>query len=135
MRVLAVVAVLTVALPTPAEAHHKRGPCSIHWRLAYSEGHKAPVRDLIRCAARRWNVDVDTALRVAACESGQRPDADGGAYGGLYQHVRSAWPSRARRWIWRTWEVGHGIYNARAQAIVTMRMVDRFGWDAWGCSG
>lgn len=137
MRAIGLATILTIGLMPAAQAHHKTGPCSIHWHHAYyEEGRKAPIRDLIRCAARRWPVEggPSKALQVAACESGQRPDALTPTYIGLYQHIRTSWAARAHRWLWPTWDVGHGGFNARAQAIVSMRMASRFGWSAWGCA-
>jgi hypothetical protein len=127
----------TTLLSPPANAHHKSGPCAIHWQRPYYEHHDIrPVKRLIRCAVRHWPVigGVRKALDVARCESGYRPDADGGSSEGVYQHVNTYWPGRAERFLRDRWHIGHSIWNARAQVIVTVRMVRSGGWSPWSCA-
>ena len=49
---------------------------------------------------------------------------------GIYQHLRHYWPGRARVYGFRGWSA----FNARANIIVTMRMVHRGGWGSAGAS-
>jgi len=127
-----------------ARAHHRSGPCAVHWRRAWvEEGDVRPIRRLIRCAARRWPVPggPEAALEVARCESGFRPDAyadgDAGAYAGVYQHRLAYWPARARSLLRPAWFGGRAVpsaYNARANVVVAVRMAHASGWGAWACA-
>jgi soluble lytic murein transglycosylase-like protein len=101
------------------------GVCPIDWRQ--STWH---VKQLIRCAASYHGVGERKALYIAWRESRFRPSAYN-AYGnaaGIYQHLLKYWPNRAE-------DFGFGDsspFNARANIFVTMRMVNRYGWDPWG---
>jgi hypothetical protein len=102
--------------------------CPIDWR----EG-TWHVKRLIRCAAHHWSVPggAPKALSIANRESHFRPRAYNSYSGaaGIYQHLRRYWPGRARTYGFRDWSV----FNARANIIVTMRMVHRLGsWSPWG---
>lgn len=137
MRILLVCAVL-VALITcrAAEAHHRPGPCSIHWKTRDRDEARDSARRLIRCAVRRWPVpgDYTVARDVARCESGLRWWADGGINDGLYQHDIRYWPARADHYLRDRWDISHSIWNARAQVFVTMRMVHSMrSWSHWSC--
>ena len=104
--------------------------CDLHWR----EG-TWHVKQLIRCAARRWNSPGTPmqAIRVARCESNLNPHAyDSGGYAGLFQQASQYWPGRADRWG----QEGRSVFNARANVIVSIRMAHAFGsWGAWsGCA-
>lgn len=129
---------LILLTPAVAGAHHKRGPCQVHWQKPWVQHHDTrPVADLIRCAARRWSVPggVSKALSVAACESGRRPDATNTPYLGVYQHASYYWPARASKFLRPRWGIRHGIFNARAQAIVSIRMAHSMGsWWPWSCA-
>jgi len=99
--------------------------CPIDWRQ--STWH---VKQLIRCAAAHHDVNVDKALYIAWRESRYRPsayNAEGGA-AGIYQHLLKYWPDRAATYGFKDWSV----FNARANIMVTMRMVKRYGWAPWG---
>jgi soluble lytic murein transglycosylase-like protein len=99
--------------------------CRIDWR----EG-RPYVKHLIRCAATHLGVNVDRALSIADRESRFDP----GAYNswscakGIYQHLCAYWPDRATKYGFDDWSA----YNARANIIVTMRMVKHIGWQPWG---
>jgi soluble lytic murein transglycosylase-like protein len=99
--------------------------CPIEWRRGERQ-----VRRLIRCAARHWEVSVRTALAVARRESNFRHRAYNRSTcaSGVYQHLCHYWPGRARVYGFRD----RSAFNARANIIVTMRMVRRGGWDPWG---
>ena len=146
MRYVVLIA-LMLAIATPVHAA-ERGPCDDErfLRITPEEVRDNPnlVPGLIRCAAERWGVDVSTALRVAECESGMWPWAHGNANYGLFQHRGIYWPERVRLlkpdWFneaqWqRLPDVPRGPYVARANVLVTMRMVARSGgWSAWSCA-
>jgi soluble lytic murein transglycosylase-like protein len=99
--------------------------CRIDWR----EG-RPYVKHLIRCAAKHYGVSVDHALAIARRESRFRPKAynSWSCAKGIYQHLCRYWPKRAREYGFNDWSA----YNARANIIVTMRMVRRYGWQPWG---
>jgi hypothetical protein len=70
------------------------------------------------------------ALFIAWRESHYRPSAynPSGAEG-IYQHMRQYWPTRAATYGFPHWSA----FNARANVIVTMRMVRAMGnWSPWG---
>jgi Transglycosylase SLT domain len=123
--------------PAPAAAaeavvtHHPKANkpkvCPIHWRRG-----PAYVEKLIRCAAIHWHVPggPQEALFIAWRESHYQPWAynPSGAEG-IYQHMRQYWPSRAASYGFADWSA----FNARANVIVTMRMVHALGnWAPWG---
>lgn len=104
--------------------------CDLDWR----EG-TWHVKQLIRCAARRWNSPGTPrqAIRVARCESNLNPHAySSGGYAGLFQQPSQYWPGRAGRWG----QEGRSVFNARANVIVSIRMAHAYGsWGAWsGCA-
>jgi len=130
---LLVVALAAAALAVPASAHHLPGPCAID-RTEEQTVH-AWVKDLIRCAARRWEVPggAAKAICIARAESGLNPRSasDDGAYLGLYQHSADAWPDRYDAWTAKSWELDPRARNGRTNTIVTMRMVNGNGWGDW----
>jgi hypothetical protein len=99
--------------------------CPVEWR-------KGPffVKKLIRCAAHHYGVSADMALYVAHRESRFRPTAFNGysCAKGIYQHLCRYWPTRASTYGFNDWSA----FNARANIMVTMRMVRRGGWGPWG---
>ena len=99
--------------------------CRIDWRDGRPE-----VKHLIRCAARRYGVSVDRAISIARRESRFHPRAynSGSCAKGIYQHLCRYWPKRASTYGFDDWSA----FNARANIIVTMRMVRRYGWAPWG---
>jgi soluble lytic murein transglycosylase-like protein len=99
--------------------------CSIDWRAGRRE-----VKHLIRCAANHWGVNPDKALTIAHRESLFEPDAynSWSCAKGIYQHLCRYWPERAYDYGFK----GKSAYNARANIIVTMKMVRRLGWSPWG---
>jgi hypothetical protein len=110
------------------EAGVARYVCRIDWRKG--DWH---VRQLIRCAAGRWAVPggAATALYIADRESGYEPGAYNGYSGasGIFQHLSRYWPGRADAFGFGGWSA----FNARANIMVTMRMVHRMGsWSHWG---
>ena len=99
--------------------------CRIDWREGRPE-----VKHLIRCAARHYGVSVDRAIYYARRESRFHPRAynNWSCAKGIYQHLCRYWPNRARTYGFNDWSA----FNARANIIVTMRMVRRAGWGPWG---
>jgi len=141
VRAVVVVGVVAALLaPVEAGAHHRRGPCALHWQRAWREdGDLRPVRRLIRCATRIWPVPggARRALGIARCESGFRPDAYGWGNAGVFQHRVVYWPERALRWLRPAWFGGVRVpspYNARANVIVAVRMAHSGGWGPWACA-
>jgi hypothetical protein len=99
--------------------------CNIDWRKGTWH-----VKQLIRCAATHWHVPggADTALEIADRESQFRPRAyNSSGCAGIYQHMLRYWPGRASDFGFPGWSA----FNARANIIVTIRMVKRFGWGPW----
>ena len=98
--------------------------CPIDWRQ--SPRH---VKKLIRCAAQHHGVSEETALYIAWRESRYRPSAynAAGEAAGIYQHLLKYWPGRAADFGFRDWSA----FNARANIMVTMRMVKDYGWAPW----
>ena len=99
--------------------------CPVDWRKGTYY-----VKKLIRCAAHHYGVNVDKALYIAARESRFRPKAynDWSCAKGIYQHLCTYWPVRAKDYGFRDWSA----FNARANIMVTIRMVKRHGWGPWG---
>jgi hypothetical protein len=92
------------------------------------------VKQLIKCAARRWDSPgtPERAIAVARCESNLRPEAyNAGGYAGLFQQATRYWPGRADRWG----QPDRSVFNGRANIIVSVRMAAATGsWSAWaGC--
>jgi hypothetical protein len=99
--------------------------CNIDWHKGTWQ-----VKQLIRCAATYWHVPggVETALAIADRESQFRPNAyNPSGCAGIYQHMLRYWPGRASNYGFAGWSA----YNARANIIVTMRMVKQAGWGPW----
>lgn len=99
--------------------------CPIDWRRG-----RWFVKQLIRCASAHFDVGVRRSLRVANRESDFRPSAFNASScaKGIYQHLCRYWPARAYDYGFKGWSA----YNARANIIVTMKMVRRAGWSPWG---
>lgn len=99
--------------------------CDIDWRDGVLH-----VKRLIRCAANHWGVDVSKALYIADRESNFRPEAynSWSCAKGIYQHICTYWPDRAFKFGFK----GRSAFNARANIIVSMKMVSRVGWGPWG---
>jgi hypothetical protein len=125
--------IMSFPTPTASEAMVERDVihapasriCPIDWRQ--SAWH---VKQLIRCAATHFGVGRNKALYIAWRESRFRPSAynAAGNAAGIYQHLLKYWPHRAEDYGFRDWSA----FNARANIIVTMRMVRHYGWDPWG---
>ena len=104
--------------------------CDFDWREGTWQ-----VKQLIRCAARRWNSPGTPrqAIEVARCESNLNPRAySSGGYAGLFQQATRYWPGRADRWG----QDDRSVFNGRANVIVSIRMARAYGsWGGWsGCA-
>jgi hypothetical protein len=102
--------------------------CDYDWKRSTYQ-----LKRLIRCAARRWEVNggPDKAVSVARCESRFDPDAyNPGGYAGVYQQATRYWPSRATTYGFRD----YSVYNGRANVMVSVRMAHRGGWGPWSCA-
>jgi hypothetical protein len=101
--------------------------CAIDWRKGTWH-----VKKLIRCAAFRYQVPggAAKALAIADRESSFYPRAYNSYSGasGVFQHLKRYWPGRAHAFGFKGWSA----FNARANIIVSMRMVKRHGWAPWG---
>lgn len=75
--------------------------------------------------------DVETAVRVARCESNFDPTAVNvsGLHGGLFQQAFSAWDSRAEKAGW----AGASIFDPEANTAVSAWLVEVGGWGHWTC--
>jgi len=131
--VLAITTIAPLGVASGTEGEERPGPCPI----ARAEGQRVQdwVRDLIRCAERRWEVPggAERAICIAEAESGLDPKtvSGHGAYVGLYQHSAAAWPERYREWTRPVWQLDERPLNARTNVIVTIRMVNAEGWGPW----
>lgn len=87
---------------------------------------ESQMRDL---AARFFPADeVEKAVLVAKCESGWNPAAynPSGPYGGLFQHLESAWPSRATA----AGFPGASIFDAEANTAAAAWLLSRASWSS-----
>ena len=119
------------ATPGAGYSEVPRKICPIDWR----EG-TWHVKKLIRCAAARWTVPGGASKALAIAEPRVQLPAprlqqlQRGQPASI-QHLRRYWPGRAGAYGFRGWSA----FNARANIMVTMRMVHRMGgWGPWGAS-
>jgi hypothetical protein len=89
-----------------------------------------PVAGMIRGLARRYGLDISTAVNVARCESGLNPRAYAPPYAGVYQQHTGHWGSRARNYG----HAGASPFDAYANVDVSLRMARAQGWRHWGCA-
>jgi hypothetical protein len=130
---LAIGAIAPLGVARADEGDERPGPCPIV--RAEDQGVQDWVRDLIRCAERRWEVPggAEKAICIAQAESGLDPKAvsEDGTYVGLFQHSAAAWPDRYEEWTRRAWALDERPLNGRTNVIVTIRMVNAGGWGPW----
>lgn len=125
-------------LPGSAAVADHGGPCALH--REEGELTRRFVKRLIRCATGRWEVPGGAvkAICIARRESGLDPTAVSepeGLYVGLYQHSREMWPDRYGDWTRPAWELRPRALNGRTSTIVTIRMVNAYGWGPWRGDG
>ena len=125
--ILTTLIIASPVAPMTGEAYSytPRKICAIDWRAGPTE-----VKHLIRCAAHHWGVNAEKALSIAHRESLFHPDAynSWSCAKGIYQHLCRYWAERALDYGFK----GRSAFNARANIIVTMKMVRRHGWGPWG---
>ncbi len=122
-----------------------RGPCdsprfvNIKPSLGTDVIHRR-VKGLIRCAANRWNLDAAETLKIAECESSLWPWSSNGIDRGLFQQDYRYWSTRAKTYLRASWFPqhwssvrDHGWYKARANTLLSARMMHRNGLGAWSC--
>ena len=147
---VSLVAGLVLLMATSSTANEREAPCKDYLiRPALGQQEVARrVTSLIGCAAARFDPpDSDEfAVCVARGESSLWPWAGThGNYVGLFQHVRSAWESRARRWLKPEWawqlrdhdpDTFPGPFDAWANTIVSVRMARSIGawYPTWGAA-
>jgi len=140
---------LTVGLlssPATAKTWHPgngQGPCSgwfSYVRPSMGVEEVARRTELtIRCAARTWPINVDTALYIGRRESGLWPwAANPSGCRGVFQHQIAYWSGRVHDYIhrdwyskWR-WEQGISVFDMRANVLVSIQMMHAGGWSNWG---
>jgi hypothetical protein len=127
------------ALPSQAEG---TGPCSGWFSNIRPVMGQVKVEDhvkhLLICAEHKWPVEggIDKVFAIVDRESSFWPWAQNPGSllcSGLFQDVLSLWPGRVATywnhdWFWRT----PSVFNARANAIVNIRMIHNGGWGPWG---
>lgn len=96
------------------------------------------VQHLLVCVERKWPVPggIDKVFAIVDRESSFYPWAQNPSSlcSGLFQDVLSLWPGRVAAywnsdWLWRA----PSVFNARANAIVNIRMIHSSGsWGPWG---
>jgi hypothetical protein len=89
-----------------------------------------PVAGMIRGLARRYGLDMNTAVNVARCESGLNPRAYNPPYAGVYQQDQGLWGRRAASYGHR----GASPFEAYANVDVSLKMARAQGWRHWGCA-
>ncbi|MGZ5307138.1 MAG: transglycosylase SLT domain-containing protein [Actinomycetota bacterium] len=129
---LSIAAILTVIPATVSHAGIPQGRHEAPAKICNYDWHKGTwqIKQLIRCAADHWNVPggESTALAIADRESQFHPNAyNSSGCAGIDQHMLRYWPGRATAYGFSGWSA----FNARANIIVTMRMVEQDGWGPW----
>lgn len=152
--ITAIAGALVATTINPAQATG-RGPCSedryeVTATMSITTRNER-MKDLIRCAFTHVGIpaQIPTAQDVAWRESRYTPSAKNPAtwsacrpwssnpYGscGLFQHLARYWPGRVRTFGKAWWFPQHWpqvpVLQARANALVTARMVKRGGWGPW----
>ena len=129
---LFIAVILTVGSASISQAVPE-GRRQVSARICNFDWHKGTwqVKQLISCAARYWKVPggAHTALAIADRESHFHPNAyNPSGCAGIFQQMLRYWPGRASAYGFAGWSA----FNARANIIVSMRMVARGGWGPWG---
>lgn len=107
-----------------------RRVCNQDWRAG-----RWQLRQLIKCAARRWDAPGTPrkAVAVARCESHLRPRAyNPNGYAGVFQQATRYWARRADVFG----QPDRSVFNGRANILVSVRMASAANsWSAWaGCA-
>jgi hypothetical protein len=130
-------AILLAALLGPGSSGPAHAATSVSGKVCDFDWTKGTwhIRQLIKCAAERWDSPgtPKQAVAVAMCESELDPEAyNPNGYGGLFQQAMRHWPDRAERWG----QPDRSVFNGRANIIVSVRMAASLrSWSAWGGCG
>lgn len=142
MRALIVAALLLGALNVQPAHAQPSGPCSgaaSYIRPAMgSVIVTRRVHQLLRCAGHTYGVSVPRLVCTADRESSFWPWADSGSSKGVMQQNAVYWPGRVRAFWERRWAPNSyppSYFSARANIIVSARMIRAGGWSSWsgGC--
>lgn len=141
MKILPILLVMTlfvgfvVSADASAHTHNPQRYCRT------SNGNGWSVRDvkqLIRCAARKWRVSggIRKALSVARCESGFDEHNYYAGHYGVYQFLRSTFDSAISHMkkLIRRFNLHRNIWNARMNVIAAIKLVHGGGWGPWSCA-
>ena len=138
---IAIVAILSSGTANAA-TRQPSGPCDGHASIVKpSMGYDAVAKDvqqLIRCASARFNISAPRMLCTADRESSFWPWADSGSSKGVMQQQATYWPGRVLAYWPRAWAPNSyppSYFSARANIIVSARMIRAGGWSPWsgGC--
>jgi len=141
-KALVVTAVVAASVLAGSESLATTPRACTGWQ--YRVDHRTPltarerrIKRLIHCVFDEVGIGSqgDYATVIADRESGLAPWAYNTSSGasGLFQHLRSYWPGRARalpkrefpRWPYSS------VFNPRANAFAAAKMVKMSGWGAW----
>lgn len=109
--------------------------CWSPWLVPYMKGNTQPIKKMLACAVKLWPVrgGLDKALEVVDCESSFNPYTEHKGHLGLFQHAEKYWLER-----WWRWGLDMGVprnpMNAWSNIIVSVRIINRYGWSAWSCA-
>lgn len=136
MRKAVIIGVAALALISGGDSANAAGdmsnPCHRHtWvprSMRYTAEARSRVLRLASCASFHfWPHHADLLVAIASRESGLDPFAANptSSARGLYQHILSYWAGRAAAYLRRSWFKVWPVpwWNARAQTIVTVRMM------------
>lgn len=131
--------IAALATHDPVERGQAFGACYEPWLSSYMEGNIRPIVRMMRCATQRWPVPggLDKTMAVVGCESSFNPlnINTSGTHFGLFQHDGRYWRDRWREWgTGIDFQVPNNPLDAWASIMVSVRIVNRYGWSAWACS-
>jgi len=112
-----------LALERARDVHDQRDVLLVRRATVTASNHEQLIR--LETAARTSRSDVHAAQLTRS------------SFGscGLFQHLARYWPGRVLAFLRRDWRPGvwpHvSVFDIRAQALVTARMVAQSGWGAW----
>lgn len=135
---LVIAAVMVACSWVSAHAHTHRETSCRYRTLDGREGwSQHEVRKTIECAVQRYGVALAPVLEIAQRESGLRAEALNPYSGacGVFQQIPSYWPGRRshhNRVSIDRWDVAPDCTNARANVLVSVRMMSQGGWSHWG---
>lgn len=93
------------------------------------------IEQIVRQAARKYNISEDYFVKIAMCESTMNPNAvnrnyyDNGHPSGLFQHISGYWHARAAKYGYK----GASVFDPVANANVTAAMFKDGLQHLWEC--